>query len=589
MREPERRSVRVASVLLAMIAGAGCACGGGAAVDPPGGDRDGSRGDAGDAPSAVVDAAVTPDARSDGAPPATSDARDEVTACEVGVPGDALTVATDRGLVRGVERGATTAFFGIPYAAAPTGELRFRPPVEHACWDGVRPAEAFGAKCIQAPIGRVSGDEDCLFLNVWAPALGGSERRPVLFWIHGGAEVAGSADEDTGPLSYDGRELAEREGVVVVTTNYRLGALGWLAHPALSAESELTASGNYGLLDLIQALEWVQRNIAAFGGDPARVMMFGESAGGINTFELIASPLAAGLFSSAIVESGVATETPIERRMIRGIDVGESLGCGGGADADTASCLRSAPARDLAVLSPAEPFDAIDPATSGDMTFGPAVDGWVLPRPPLEIIAAGEHNRVPIVIGSNGAEYDFFVALTVVAGCTDYAARMRRHFGDALAEEVIAEYPCTDPLRARDVYSDALGDLFFTCEARRIARAADAGQDQSVYRYWFTHRRRLGSLAALRAAHSFEIPFVFRSLGTIEDPATPAELALSETIQGYWSRHAAAGDPNGAGAPVWEPYHATRDDAIELRAEGSAMIDGVESDHCDFWDAVRAR
>jgi para-nitrobenzyl esterase len=263
-------------------------------------------------------------------------------------PDDPLVVVTEAGELRGTDVGAASAFLGIPYAAPPVGEGRFRPPAAHACWEGVRPALAFGRVCPQllASGGRF-GDEDCLAANVWTPEARATTPRPVMVFIHGGAYLTGSGHQDlafenSGNL-YDGATLATEQGAVVVTFNYRLGALGFFAHPALVAEDAHGSAGNYGTLDQIALLQWVQTNIRAFGGDPDRVMIFGESAGGLSTCLLLATPLARGLFHGALVESGGCQVATAASRLAQGEDIADRLGC------DDAACLRARPASDYVV------------------------------------------------------------------------------------------------------------------------------------------------------------------------------------------------------------------------------------------------
>lgn len=290
MSLPRFLRVACASVFL------GVACGDEAVLDP-----------AAPSPADGSDAGPVASASPDAAPP--TGGGEGTPICPVGAAPDASTVPTTRGLVAGEADGSGLVFRGIRYAVAPTGDKRWKAPEPPACWADVVPAKAFGSACPQTLSGVFHGDEDCLFLNVWTPAVpsASTKKRPVLFWIHGGADISGSADSFTPTLGkgvYAGRKLAEAEDVIVVSANYRLGALGWLAPPALGDAAHGGASGNYGLLDQIAALRWVKDNIAAFGGDPSKVMVFGESAGAIDTCALIASPLAAGLFSSALMESG---------------------------------------------------------------------------------------------------------------------------------------------------------------------------------------------------------------------------------------------------------------------------------------------
>src|SRR5215813_7949423 len=304
-------------------------------------------------------------------------------------------VATDKGPVRGVAIGQTQAFLGIPYAAAPIGDLRWRPPQEHAGWQGVLDASDYGAHCPQVatPYGLPSTTEDCLFLNVFTPDKtnrGRPHLLPVMFWIHGGGLVVGESD------GYDPSNLVA-QNVIVVTINYRIGELGFLAHPALSTESSTGASGNYGLMDQQAALRWVQRNIRAFGGNPDNVTIFGESAGGLSVHSQLASPLAAGLFHQAIVESGSYSLSQPSLAVAEA--TGAAFAARAGCASQTADCLRS-----LSV-------SAVLAAQPGG-TMVPNLDGLVLPLTVRSAFTSGQFNQVPVIEGSNHDEWRLFVAQT---------------------------------------------------------------------------------------------------------------------------------------------------------------------------------
>lgn len=312
-------------------------------------------------------------------------------------------VVTERGPVRGVDEGDTWSWKGIPYAAPPVGQLRWRPPEPPACWSGVLDADAFGPKCLQrGENGEVVGAEDCLTLNVWAPKGDAPEGGwPVMVFVHGGGNVQGSSSETVpgGAPLYDGRFLAQREGVVVVTLNYRLGALGFLAHEALSAESSDGGSGNYGLMDQIAALEWVRDNVAGFGGDPTRVMLFGESASGVDALALLASPLAEGLFRAVLVQSGGARGLPLDEAEAEGAERVAETSCG---DAeDVLACLRDLDGSTIVETMPGVVGIGELELGAGSRVFGPVVDGRVLEQPPLQAVEAGAHHAVPFVVGTN--------------------------------------------------------------------------------------------------------------------------------------------------------------------------------------------
>lgn len=508
--------------------------------------------------------------------------------CDVVVPdADPFAVATDSGVVRGAQDGVILAFRGIPYAAPPVGDLRFRAPREHACWDGLRDATQYGNACVQIlPSGSEIGSEDCLVLNVFTPSTTDGPK-PVLFWVHGGALLLGSGSQDlvfdgTGNL-YDGKKLAEEQDVVVVSVNYRLAQLGFLAHPALSAEDEHGSSGNYGMLDQIAALEWVQRNIENFGGDPSRVMLFGESAGGLSTCLLVSSPLAAGLFSSAMVESGGCIVATRARRFAQGEGLASDVGCAGAQD--VAACLRDQPSSDFVIPPPVgvASFVFEDLLRAWEMPFGPNQDGYVFAEPPLTAIREGRHNAVPIGIGSNAEEFALFVPPGTINFCTDYWSLILALFGD-LSDEVLAQYSCFDYAFPRDAAVAVGTDFLFTCPARRMARAARQGGSAPVHRYYFPHRYTGSVYTALDAFHTAELPFLFQTFGVLGYDPTPEDLDVSGAMGGYWSSLARTGSPNAGASFTWPVYDASEVSLVIDEQLGT--IQGLASGHCDFWDSL---
>lgn len=491
-------------------------------------------------------------------------------------------VRTTNGLVRGERVDGTWRFRGIRYAAAPKGDLRFAPPQDPSCVDGVANALEYGNACPQfgPSFDVVTGDEDCLFLNVWSPALANeaaSEGRPVMFFIHGGGNILGESSQSLVVDDlYDGQALAEETGNVVVTINYRLGALGFLAHPALTARDG--TSGNAGIRDAIHALAWVRDNIAGFGGDASHVMVFGESAGALNTCALVASPLAAGLFSAALMESGACLAPPLATREQQGI---EATGC------DDLACLLAASPDDL--VRALAPIPQV--VQTWSLTWGLTTDGDVLPAPPLEMMARGDHNHVPFTVGSNREEMNFFIPIGVVNTCLDMDIAIEALVGDH-ADAVGEQYPCFDEGLPHDTFIAMATDVVFTCPARRVARAIAAHQSEPVYRYHFRDRANTGPTALLGAYHASELFFVFDKLeaqpGYI---ATDGEKDLTRQMQRYWGRFAERGDPNAAGEMQWPRYDVERDNFLVLDEEPfEGMTLGVEeklqSDPCDLWDEI---
>ena len=374
------------------------------------------------------------------------------------------------------------------------------PPEPAAAWSGVADATHYGNTCAQFE-GIVIGSEDCLNLNVWVPAVpsASSAPLPVLVWMYGGGNFAGGTNFGLSELGlgqniYDGQALADAQHAVVVSFNYRVGVLGFLANPALKAANPQGTTGNYGLLDALLALHWVQDNIAAFGGDKTHVTLFGQSAGAFNTCSLIASPLAAGLFSSALMESGNCAAEQLPYQYDFATNIVAAMGCTHASDVVT--CLQNAPLGAFVELSGADYIATyvgqllghIDPKHSQALPFGPTVDGYVLNDTPIATIQAGKHDHVPIVMGTNANEVSFVGDPAVLVGCTGAAALVNYWF-PTIAPQFLAAYPCNvlDPLSPAKSLGQAITDAIFTCPTRRAARAAASTQTQPVFRYEWTH------------------------------------------------------------------------------------------------------
>jgi para-nitrobenzyl esterase len=504
--------------------------------------------------------------------------------------GDTL-VVTDGGKIRGVTETSGSpvrVFRGIPYARPPVGDLRWRPPQGAPAWEGVRDCSTFGPSCIQPGqriIPGVTGkqSEDCLYLNVWTAAKAG-ERRPVMVWIHGGGFTIGSGSQAT----YDGLHFAE-DGAVEVTINYRLGPFGFMAHAALSAESPEHVSGNYGLLDQIEALRWVQRNIGAFGGDPGNVTVFGESAGSVAVGCLIASPLAKGLFQKAIMESGI----PVNLPPLRSEDARDTTAewTGGeiaresgiedpaGSSEETAARLRNISAEDL--LASSRPRIGL---FGGGRRMGPAVDGYVLPRPPLDMFAAGERNDVPVLLGSNADEGTLFVQQIPIKKPIGYEMAQQRLFGD-FAPRVIRMFPVRTAEDVKPAIARIVTIAAFVAPARRAARALSRHGEQ-VWLYHFTRVAPVLKERNVGATHGVELFYVFKTIPAGVHPAEP-DLALSNAMHAAWLRFAQSGDPNGNGFPAWPAFTAANDTHFEF---GDRMKAGrhLMSGECDLLDEISA-
>lgn len=490
-------------------------------------------------------------------------------------------VITDSGAIRGKESEGTWAYLGIPYAKPPVGTLRWALPAAPGCWDGIRDAMELGPACPQLDEdGAVVGDEDCLTINVWAPKDPPPVLLPVLVFLHGGGNVQGASSqkaEDGTPIDDDAK-LAASRGVVVVTLHYRLGAMGFLAHPLLTNENgEAGTSGSYGLYDQLFALEWVQRNAERFGGDPNRVLLFGESAGGLDTCLLVTSPLAKGLFSAALVESGGCVARPLAEGESLGVTFATEAGCGGAAD--PVACLRGLSAQAVIEAHPVVP----DVAGKLDPTFQPTIDGLILTGNPMDVLESGMHNHVPFVVGANSDETSRVIPPMSEAG---YEQAVKTLFGEGLGEAVLAAYPVADYDSPRAAMVALTSDAKFICPARRIARAVAGAQAEPVYRYHFTHALENAGPAAkaLGAWHGLELAFVFGHIGLQNYVPSSGEQALSAAMAGYWSRFAASGDPNEDGAPVWPSYDPETDTYLELDTTITAA-QGVRTAQCDFWDS----
>ncbi len=505
-----------------------------------------------------------------------------------GMQKSTLEVTTYQGAVRGTwadEAAGIRRFMGIPYAQAPVGELRWRPPQAPAAWNGVREADQPGAACWQ-PVneeqfvwsrGQFQRSEDCLFLNVWSAQT--FDAAPVMVWFHGGAHTAGMGHDRI----FDGTNLARRD-VVVVTVNYRLGAFGFLAHPALQDESDHGSAGNYGLLDKMAALNWIRDNISQFGGDPDNVTIFGQSAGSQSVCALMASPLAEGLFHKAIGQSA-ACVNPMPERDPAGLERGARLVDALGTGADLAAMRAAAPEDVLAATEASGWANASRIVT----------DGWVLPDAADRIYAAGGQARIPLLLGSLSHEGHLLFPLNDSLSEDDLNAYLDRVAG-AQAAGIRAHYASPD-LSPGQLQHAVATDLFMAYGMRRWA-TYQAATGQPTYLYFMDHappafrlyvpdRPDLQLPQGPRSAgayHSGDLAYVFDNTRTVGHAWQDDDHAFSDLIATYWTNFAKTGDPNGEGLPAWQPYDAGEKATMLLQENATQTVKGVRREVLDLWD-----
>ncbi|WP_328960471.1 carboxylesterase/lipase family protein [Streptomyces virginiae] len=511
-------------------------------------------------------------------------------------------VRTDHGLVRGVSRGAYTTFDGIPYAAPPTGPLRWRAPVPAATWHGVRDATTAAQRCVQMPTpgaSAVLGSEDCLYLNVTVPTpkpnpKPAGQKRPVLVWMHGGAFLGGSGSD------YSAEQLAVRGDSVVVTVNYRLGIFGYFGHPGLGSAPP------FGLADQQAALRWVRANAERFGGDPRSVTLFGESAGALSICAHLTSPTAVGLFQRAVLQSGsclmsfprgaLGPGTPAYEPfasqhdvLTAGAEAARQLGCPADDGAEVLTCLRGQSTDRLATAQLMQSFNR------------PAFGNALLPVAPDRAWASGRFHRVPVILGTNHDEMRMFVGLTLAAFPirteSDYRARLVDAFGPA-APAVEAQYPAAHHPTPALAWATVLTDRSLACTTLAAGRAISTHAPAlPLYGYEFSDPEApvLTGLPANQgfpygAAHGFEMPFLFSSFPT-ERPLTDAQRALSDRMVDYWTDFARTGNPNASDAPLWPLLHPSSPLARPVQslapgAGGIHPVDAYSAHHCSFWDRL---
>ena len=461
-------------------------------------------------------------------------------------------IKLDSGQISGLRQDGIWTYLGIPYAKPPVGNLRWKPPEAPQPWSGTRECIKFGPSCPQAPsdeqVGKTS--EDCLYLNVWTPANSSSEKLPVMVWIHGGAFAEGSGSEPV----YNGHNLSKQD-VIVVTINYRLGPFGFLAYPALSKESPHGVSGNYGLMDQVQALKWVKKNIEAFGGNPADVTIFGESAGAMSVDLLMVIPQAKGLFSRAISESGpqwhfgfLPSLSDLKEAEKTGGQLATALGCSNAADPLAAMRAKTS---DELIAAWGWTEQKVSPPTGPQ--FFPVVDGWLLPGQPTTLFKDGKQHNVPLIIGSNKDDGTVFGGLGALNKVTtaEYQSLIQANAG-ASTPEVLKMFPAGTDAQVPAAQSDLMTQMDFASFPRFVA-ASVAKTKTKAFLYQFMRVPPTEMGAQLGAYHGSELPYVFGNLDTSQG-YNQTDQDLSKAIMAYWTRFAKTGSPNGGDQTDWPSY-----------------------------------
>lgn len=503
----------------------------------------------------------------------------------------AQVVDTQFGQVEGTMNGTVYQFLGIPFAKPPVGELRWKFPENPDNWQGILETKDFAPVCPQKKFEQGSdaytleGNEDCLYLNVWTPQTG-TAGLPVMVFIHGGGnQQGGASSEELGTKMYSGKNMAARGNVVVVTIQYRLGPLGFLVHPGLETENGDHISGNYAVMDQILALTWVKNNISNFGGDPEKVMIFGESAGGVNVGNLLTTPKATGLFQRACIESATPLLNAYEDSKNKGIafvngytDLGDNT--------QKMAFMRSLPADSIIK-------NLVDPLAGGlvQLAWQPVVDGVVFPDFPAQSFQKGTFNKVPLITGSNSEEMSLNVPQTVYPAMV--TALVNTTVPEALRGQALTLYPPgNEPVQARKSYVGILTDSQFTISTRRTAQCVSLNQTDPVWRYFFTYKHSLPALAAVGSYHGMELFYVFNNWeNTLLGSGLlfkPQDDSVQKAMLGYWVNFAKAGNPNSSDLVSWPQYNSATDSFLEIKATPDGSKNGVRTAECDLWDDATA-
>jgi para-nitrobenzyl esterase len=495
---------------------------------------------------------------------------------------DPAPIKVDGGLLQGTMIGSTEAWLGVPFAAPPVGNLRWRVPQPVIPWEGTRDARAFGPACMQAD--DIPKSEDCLTLNIWRPANAGPEPLPVMFWIYGGALAHGNTAQ------YLGDRLAE-QGVIVVSVNYRVGRLGFFAHPALKAEAPDDPTGNYGYLDQLAGLKWVVSNIGAFGGDPKRITIFGESAGGGSTIAHLISPMSRDLFQGAILQSpglptprdGSLPPVSLETAQAMALDYARSVGAEG-EGAEALVTLRALPASSLVDdVSAAAVLAGLGSDTPVIGVAGPIIDGDFLTKSPEQAFADGDQMRVPIIVGANNRD----LGIANVSSKDEVFAL----FGD-LADQARAAYDPEGAQTFEELKQQVLADRTLVEPSRHMADEwVRAGLPVWWYRFSYVAEALRGDPMWAGTLHGFEIPYTMNlPEALVEDAVTDTDKEMGALASGYWVTFAKAGNPNGDGRPDWPQHDPSMDQVINFTNDGTAVVgpDTLRT-RLDLWREVWAK
>ncbi|MBL0339889.1 MAG: carboxylesterase family protein [Bacteroidetes bacterium] len=502
---------------------------------------------------------------------------------------NAQLVTTQFGQIQGSTNGNVLQFLGIPFAKPPVDTLRWKPPVNPDNWPGVLNTTSFAPVCPQKNFDQggtndtIIGNEDCLYLNIWTPQLN-TGNLPVLVFIHGGGNQQGSASEENGGTQmFFGKNMADRGNAVVVTIQYRLGPLGFLAHPGLEPENANGISGNYAVMDQILALNWIQNNISAFGGDINKVMIFGESAGGVNVGNLLTSPLATGLFQRACIQSAVPVIDNYLNAKNKGISYVDSFTVTG-TDVQKIAYMRSLPSDSLVQYE-------TSPLVGGavGMNWQAVVDNVIFTDYPFQKFQSGIFNKVPLIIGSNSEEMSLSAPQTVLPIMV--TALINSYVPVALQPQANLLYPPgSTNAEARESYIGILTDAQFTSTTRRAAQCVSKNQTEPVYRYFFTYKHSIPVLTTLGSYHGMELFYVFNNWENATLGSGPLFSAQDDSVQNnmlqYWVTFANSGDPNGSGLTTWPQYQSNSDCYLEIKASPDGSQCGIRTAESDLWDAA---